>query len=74
MLINDMVKRKQLELLGGGFYDPILPVIPNSDRSGQIEALTTYLRKHFGKRPRGGLDNRDDLGTGAPHFVEEFRH
>lgn len=53
MIINDMVKRKQLELLGGGFYDPVLPIIPSSDRSGQIEALTTYLRKRFGKRPRG---------------------
>jgi len=54
MILNEMVKRKQVELLGGGFFDPILPVIPNSDRSGQIEALTTLLRKRFGKRPRGG--------------------
>lgn len=53
MLLNDMVKRKQIELLGGAFYEPILPLIPSSDRSGQIEMLTTYLRKRFGKRPRG---------------------
>jgi hypothetical protein len=31
----------------------MLPLIPLADRLGQIEALTTYLRKHFGKRPRG---------------------
>ncbi len=53
MLLNDMVKRSQIELLGGAFYEPILPLIPSSDRSGQIEMLTTYLRKRFGKRPRG---------------------
>jgi hypothetical protein len=53
MLIEDMVSRKQAELLGGGFYDPMLPLIPPQDRIGQIELLTTYLRKHFGKRPQG---------------------
>ncbi len=53
MLLSEMAKRKQVELLGGGFYDPAFPLLPVSDRLGQIEALTTYLRKHFGRRPRG---------------------
>ncbi len=54
MLLNDVVKRKQVELLGGGYYEPVLPLVPSSDRSGQIELLTTFLRKRFGRRPRGG--------------------
>jgi hypothetical protein len=53
MLIEDMVSRKQVEMLGGGFYEPVLPIIPLQDKIGQIELLTTYLRKHFGKRPQG---------------------
>ena len=53
MLIEDMVTRKQVELLGGGFYEPMFPLIPLQDRIGQIELMTTYLRKHFGKRPVG---------------------
>lgn len=53
LLINEMVKRRQIELIGGPFYNPILSIIPNKDRISQIEYLTTYLRKHFGKRPRG---------------------
>ena len=53
MLLEEMSARRQIELLGGGFYAPILPLIPNSDRLGQIEMMTTYLRKSFGKRPRG---------------------
>jgi alpha-amylase len=53
MLLTEMVKRKQVELLTGGFYEPVLPMIPNSDKVGQIEMLTTYLRTRFGKRPRG---------------------
>ena len=53
MLIEDMVARKQVEILGGGFYEPALPVIPLQDKIGQIELQTTYLRKQFGKRPLG---------------------
>ena len=54
MLISELIKKKkQLELLGSGYYEPILTMISPSDRSGQIEALTTLIRKKFGKRPRG---------------------
>ena len=53
MLIEDMISRKQAEILGGGFYEPSFPLIPLQDRIGQIELMTTYLRKHFGKRPLG---------------------
>lgn len=53
MVLEEMSSRRQVELLGGGFYAPILPLIPNSDRLGQIEMMTTFMRKHFGRRPRG---------------------
>ncbi|MCL2210468.1 MAG: DUF1926 domain-containing protein [Treponema sp.] len=53
MLIEDMLSRKQAEIIGGGFYEPIFPLISLQDRIGQIELMTTYLRKHFGKRPTG---------------------
>ncbi len=52
-VLNEMIVKKQVELLGGGFYEPILPIIPSQDRVGQIEMMTTYLRKSFGKRTRG---------------------
>ena len=53
LLIEDMVSRKQVEMLGGGFYEPVLPIIPQQDRIGQIELLTTYIRRQFGRRPVG---------------------
>jgi hypothetical protein len=53
MLIGDLLSRRQVELVGGGFYEPMLPLIPPQDRIGQIEMLTTYIRKQFGKRPLG---------------------
>ncbi|MDR1100372.1 MAG: DUF1926 domain-containing protein [Treponema sp.] len=53
MLIKSMIARKQVEILGGGFYEPLMPLIPQQDKIGQIELLTTYLRKQFEKRPVG---------------------
>ncbi|MDR1949540.1 MAG: DUF1925 domain-containing protein [Spirochaetaceae bacterium] len=53
MLMKDLVARKQVELLGGGFHEPLLPLLPQPDKIGQIELLTTYLRREFGKRPLG---------------------
>ena len=54
MLISELIKKKkQLELLGSGYYEPVLTMISPTDRTGQIESLTTLIRKKFGKRPRG---------------------
>jgi hypothetical protein len=52
-VLEEMAKRKQIELIGGAFHEPILPLIQRSDRIGQIEMMTTFLRKEFGRRPRG---------------------
>jgi alpha-amylase len=54
MLLKEMIRRKQVELLGGGFHAPILPLIPDGDKLGQIEKMTTFIRNTFGTRPRGG--------------------
>ncbi len=52
-LISLMVERKQVELLGGGFYEPILATIPEEDRQGQLLMMADYLEKKFGVRPKG---------------------
>lgn len=53
MLLNTMLARKQIELLGGGYYEPYLSLLPASDVIGQLEMMTSAIRTHFGKRPRG---------------------
>jgi hypothetical protein len=63
-LLSKLVDRKQVELLGGGFYEPMLPLVQQSDRLGQIELLTTYLRKHFDKRVTGCLIPPETWDTG----------
>ena len=53
MLLKEMIRRKQVELLGGGYHAPILPLIPDGDKLGQIEKMSTFIRTTFGTRPRG---------------------
>ncbi|EPF48115.1 hypothetical protein HMPREF1222_00379 [Treponema vincentii F0403] len=53
ILLNNMLSRKQIELLSGGYYQPYLSLLPASDVIGQIEMMTSAIRTHFGKRPRG---------------------
>src|SRR5947207_2651136 len=52
-LLAALAARRQVELLTGGFYEPILSVLPDHDKFGQIERLTAFLKTHFGVRPRG---------------------
>lgn len=52
-LLQELISRKQIEILGGGFYDPPLPLLYPVDRNGQIDMMTSELRQTTGKRPRG---------------------
>jgi len=52
-MLRQMVKSGQLEILTGGFYEPILPVIPDGDKLGQIRMLTEFIRKEFRYKPVG---------------------
>ncbi len=45
--------REQIELLGGGFYEPLLPLIPEEDAQGQLMLMREYLSSRFGRAPHG---------------------
>jgi len=51
--LRRLVDRGQVEIMGGGFYEPILPMIPPEDRVGQIRSYTAYLENLFQTRVRG---------------------
>ena len=52
-LLREMVKRGQVEVVGGGYYEPVLSVIPEEDRLHQVAMLSDRIEELFGKRPRG---------------------
>ena len=43
--VSKMVKRGQIEILTGGHYEPILSIIPENDRIGQIQKLSRKIKK-----------------------------
>ena len=51
--IRGLVDRGQVEILGGGYYEPILVTLPDRDRLGQAVRMRDELEALFGKRPRG---------------------
>jgi hypothetical protein len=51
--LRSLVSSGQVELIGGGFYEPILVSIPPEDQREQITRLAGYLEGHFGRRPTG---------------------
>jgi len=52
-LLRGLVQRGQVEVMTGGYYEPILASIPERDRAGQIRKMTAELQRRFGARPRG---------------------
>ena len=51
--IRTLVGRGQVELLGGGYYEPALPAISEPDRIGQLRKLRTKVMELFGEAPTG---------------------
>lgn len=51
--LRELVAQGRVEILGGGFYEPILAMIPPHDRRGQIAAYSRYLDDLFECRVRG---------------------
>jgi alpha-amylase len=67
--VQRLVERGQVELLSGGYYEPIFPVIPEADRIGQIRKLTDWLHDRFGVEATGGwLAER----VWEPHLAESL--
>jgi 4-alpha-glucanotransferase len=48
-----LVDRGQVEVLGGGYFEPILPSIPDRDKALQLIRLRDTVEECFGRRPDG---------------------
>lgn len=52
-MVGKLVERGQVELLGGGFYEPILAILPQADALEQLARMQDYLKNRFGVTARG---------------------
>jgi hypothetical protein len=48
-----LTQRNQVEILGGGFYEPVFETIPREDSRAQLDKMSGWLEKRFGRRPTG---------------------
>ena len=51
--ITALSERGQIELMTGGFYEPILAALPARDQIGQIQLLTDHLAQNYGADATG---------------------
>ncbi len=52
-MLRDMAEAGQLEILSGGFYEPLLSTLPEEDAIGQIRMMNQFIETEFGSVPRG---------------------
>ena len=45
--LRHLVSSGQVEMMGGAFYEPILAMIPDEDKIGQIQKQTNFIRENF---------------------------
>lgn len=48
-----LVERKQVEVVGGGFYEPMLAMLSDTDKRGQIDMMNGFCDRHLETRPQG---------------------
>lgn len=70
--LRTMVDRGQLEIIGGGFYEPIFSIISESDINGQLEMMQNYCMKKFGKIPSGFWTAERVWDPEIPRLVSNF--
>ena len=51
--LTRLAARQQVEILGGGYYEPVLASLPERDRIGQLRRMSDELETLFGQRPTG---------------------
>ena len=52
-LLRTMIAGGQVEMMTGGYYEPIMPIIPDRDKKGQIRKLSAAVEERLGSTPTG---------------------
>ncbi len=69
--VAKLAQRNQVEIVSGGYYEPILPSIPDSDKIGQIRRLTERIRQDFGVKASGMWIAERVWEPGLPRLIRE---
>lgn len=67
--VKEMAKRGQIEIIGGGYYEPIYAVIPERDRIAQMEKLSDLIKNEFGLEVNGAWLSERVWEPNYPSFL-----
>ena len=68
-----MVERGQVEVIGGGFYEPIFSIISEDDIHGQLSLMQSFCKKRFGTEPVGFWTAERVWDPEIPSLVYDYK-
>ncbi|MFW9998640.1 MAG: alpha-amylase/4-alpha-glucanotransferase domain-containing protein, partial [Candidatus Hermodarchaeota archaeon] len=69
--LKEMAKRGQIEIIGGGYYEPIFAIIPYRDKIAQIKKLTNLIKHEFGLEVNGAWLSERVWEPDYPSFLSD---
>jgi hypothetical protein len=69
--LRALTARGQVEMLGGGYYEPVLASLPERDRIGQLALMADEVERLFGTRPRGAWLAERVWEPDLPYYLAE---
>ncbi len=66
-----MAKRGQIEIIGGGYYEPIFSIIPYRDKIAQIKKLTDLIKIEFALEVKGAWLSERVWEPDYPSFLND---
>ena len=69
--LKAMAKRGQIEIIGGGYYEPIFAIIPYRDKIAQMKKLSNLIKKEFGLEVKGAWLSERVWEPNYPSFLND---
>jgi alpha-amylase len=69
--LKEMAKRNQVEIIGGGYYEPIFSIIPYRDKIAQIKKLSELIQAIFGLEVKGAWLSERVWEPNYPSFLND---
>ncbi|MBD3350142.1 MAG: DUF1926 domain-containing protein [Candidatus Lokiarchaeota archaeon] len=70
-MLKEMVSRDQVEIIGGGYYEPIYAIIPERDRIEQMNMLTNAVKQELGYKVSGAWLSERVWEPNYPSFLSK---
>lgn len=69
-LARELAGRGQIEFIGGGYYEPVISLLPRRDVLAQFERMNRFLFENFGVVPEGFWCTERVWNPALPYFLE----